>query len=217
MKRTALLFYTALAIVISINLHCTKTTQPEPENMNKHLFGKVFDRYDNTIVPNCTVSLYEGRFDGGNMRYTKFAEQTTGSYGKYDFRFTRKPDVLTYVFNLDRTPPGFVCDYVFTGLNDIPDAIMKKSEIDFDIPTVSFGELKVRFIGDGTGNKVILGDGGGGGREYYHGCDTIAWWSNESGKPAKFSYAVFGQKDTVNYEINDIMIKFGTVYKEVHF
>ena len=217
MKRTLLLVHLALAIVIGTNLNCKKPAKPEPENMNKHWFGRVIDRSDNTIVPYCTVSLYEVRFDGANNRFSKIAEQTCGTDGKFDFRFVRKSDVVTYSFNIDKSPYGYSYSPVFTGLNLFPDQEVKKSEINMDLFTVSYGELKVRFIGDGTGNEVVLGYGGGTDYIFRHGCDTIAWWSNESGKPANFRYWVYGMNDTTSHLINDIMIKFGTVYKEVHF
>ena len=199
------------------SMQCRKPTSPEPGNMNKHWFGRVIDRSDNTIVPNCTISLYEVRFDGAYNRFTKIAEQTCGADGKFDFRFVRTKDISNYSFNIDKSPYGYSYSPVFTGLNLFPDEEVRKSEINMDLFTVSYGELKVRFIGDGTANEVVLGYGGGTDVIYRHGCDSIAWWSNESGKPAGFKYWVYGQKDTTRYEINDIMIKFGTVYKEVHF
>lgn len=100
--------------------------------------------------------------------------------------------------------------------SNLPNCTISLHEALIDLFNVSYGELNVRFIGDGIADEVVTG-GGGTPIRFYHGCDTITWWSQESGKPAGFSYFVFGPFDTTHHEINDIMIKFGTVYKEVHF
>ena len=198
-------------------MQCRKPVEPEPEKPEKYVFGRVVDRTDNTIVPNCLIGLYEIKFDGAFDRYTRIMETKTGADGKYEFHFTRKAGVNKYCFTIDEAPDGFAIDDYLPGFrNFIAYNTLKKNSIQQDITTVSYGSLKVRFIGDGTANKVVFG-GGGTPTRFYHGCDTIAWWSNESGKLAGFSYSVFGPTDTTRYEINDIMIKFGTVYKEVHF
>lgn len=217
MKRTVL--FCCMVWLAIFSWQCRKPeTETEPEKPEKYVCGRVIDRTDNTIVPNCKIGLYKVIFDGAFDRYTRVMETQTGADGKYEFKFTRDSKANKYCMTIDDGPDGFELDNYMPGFrNFISYNTLKQNTINQDITTISSGFLKVRFIGDGDGTEVIL-DGGGSPRIFKHGCDTIAWWSNESGKPANFGYSVYKNNTSfVNHEINDVMIKFDTVYKDVHF
>ena len=205
-----------------ISWQCRKAEAPkEPITKNKVIYGKVIDRTDNTIVPNCVVGIYNVTFDGAFDRFTRLQEVHTGADGSYEFHVTQQPNTRSFYLSVDEGPDGYSYDGYLPGMDGNSylgsNIYETQNKINKNIITNSFGLLKVRFIGDGTGNEVVLGYGGGTDYIFRHGCDTIAWWSNESGKPANFRYWVYGMNDTTSHLINDIMIKFGTVYKEVHF
>jgi hypothetical protein len=207
--RTFLLFFL-------INLNCRKHTAPEPEDLNKHLSGKVYDQTDGERLNNCRVGLYKNIDDGSiNNGYKKLAETYTDGNGNYEFAFT-KVATESYAIQLEQSLPGYTEEYFPT---DIQPQEERKKEIIVDIKVKPLSYLKWHIVGD-KGNASIFVNIGGQGQGFPKGADDFYCLSLQANDSVRIIYTIQPfLPDTIKLR-KDLKIwipKNDTAYMETHF
>lgn len=214
MKKSIQIF-AAIALLILMSASCKKSPKPEPEDLNKHLYGKVYDETDGERLSNCKIGLYQHTADGSlNISYKKIAETYSDSNGNFEFYFT-KIQSSNYAIQLEKRPTNFTMEVLPTAIQPQEE---RKKEISFDIKVKPLGYVKWHVVGDQGNYKCFL-DIGGSGRDVYKGQDEILWEPSWANRNVNVSYAILNSnsiiiKDT-SYDL--LLPKHDTIFVEIHF
>ncbi len=173
MKKAKISICIVAGITLLFGTGCKKKSNPPPEDLNKHVFGKVYDESDGQPLPHCLVALYQSVNDGSiNNAYLKIAETYSDSNGDYAFYF--KSDVsLRYAVELLQSSKGSIFSYFPT---DIMPEKMKSKEIVMDLKANYlwyYGYINWRVIGNKGSDKCIIKINGGAPTEVLHNQERI--------------------------------------------
>ncbi len=161
MTNTLNYLMTVALIPIIISVGCKKPKSPQPEDLNKHLFGIVYDANDGKQIQNCRIALYQTVNDGGlNNSYLKLAETYTDKNGNYSFNFKRSSEV-SYAIEVVESPEGSIFTFFPT---DIVVEKIHEKEIAVNLKATYlyyYGYINWQVIGDrGNERCYVTIDGG---------------------------------------------------------
>lgn len=215
MKKVTYLLATTVLVMILTSSNCRKSPKPEPEDLNKHLTGRVYDKVDGEPMKGFKVCLYQWDYPDGSSSqvYKKLQEVHTDNNGNYEMFFTREHN-LGYATEMETKAPGYTYEIIPA---DLSDQDLLKKEIHRDHPVESRGYLKWHVIGDSTNVSCYLQIGGGGER-VSHGSEETFWVSFSANVLSKQDYSI-KRPDFTYFDTSFTLFypKHDTVYVTTHF
>lgn len=161
-----------------------------------HIFGKVVDIYDNTVVPGCNVRFYRLRDVKGSLDYTEVGSCMSGPDGSYSITFERTMGDYDFAYMIDSVPNGYAKDESLSAA--VNEELFKGAgEVNTPVFVCPYGYMNLHIVGDGDSPRMDLTYSQ---KTFYHGCDT-SWMFRW---PMIYPYRLY----TILYDANNPGVSF---------